>query len=85
MKRILKFYSPTCGPCKVMSKTLEEVSRATGVEVQNIDINDEGNENLIEEWKPRTIPTVFTIDSKEVVHEFKGIVNAQKIIDSLNE
>ena len=85
MKKILKFFSPTCGPCKVMSKNLEEVTKATGVEIQNVDITDEDNESLLDEWKPRTVPTVIVIDSKDKVHEFKGIVPAQKIIEVLND
>lgn len=88
MKRILKFFSPTCGPCKVMSKNLEEVTKVTGVKVIEVDVTDEedeGNKSLIDEWKPRTIPTVIVIDSKDEVHEFKGIVSAQKIIDILND
>ena len=85
MKKIIKFYSPTCGPCKVMSKHLEEVTKATGVEVQDIDITDEGNEALLDEWKPRTVPTVIVIDNNDEVHEFKGIVDAQKIIEVLND
>lgn len=85
MKKILKFYSPTCGPCKVMSKNLEEVSKVTGVEIQDIDITDEDNESLLNEWKPRTVPTVIAIDSKDEVHEFKGIVPAQKIIEVMND
>ena len=85
MKRILKFYSPACGPCKVMGKNLEEVTKVTGIEVQEVDITDEDNQSLLDEWKPRTVPTVIAIDSKDTVHEFKGIVPAQRIIDALNE
>lgn len=85
MKRILKFYSPSCGPCKVMGKNLEEVTKVTGIEVQEVDITDEDNQSLLDEWKPRTVPTIIAIDSKDTVHEFKGIVPAQRIIDALNE
>lgn len=85
MKRVLKFYSPTCGPCKVMSKKLEEVSKVTGVEVQDVDITDEDNESLIDEWKPRTVPTIIVMDTENnAVTEFKGIVPAEKIIEAIN-
>lgn len=82
--KIIKFYSPTCGPCKVMGKNLEEVTKITGIQVQEVDITDEDNQPLLDEWKPKTIPTVIVIDSKDNVYEFKGIVPAQKIIDVLN-
>lgn len=82
---ILKFFSPTCGPCKVMGKNLEEVSKLTGIEVQEIDISDENNMPLINKWKVRRIPTTIVIDNNDVVHEFKGIVPASKIMDELND
>lgn len=79
-KRILKFYSPTCGPCKVMSKKLEEVAKATGIEVQDVDITDEDNESLLDEWKIRTIPTTVVLGKhNELLGEFKGIVSIEKI------
>lgn len=80
MKKILKFYSPTCGPCKVMSKNLEEVSKVTDIEVQDIDITDEANESLLDEWKPRTVPTVIVLgENNELLGEFKGITTIEKI------
>lgn len=77
MKKILKFYSETCGPCKVMSKKLAELK---DVEIQEIDIADEANESLLEEWKIRAVPTIIVLNEKnELVQEFKGVVPIDKI------
>lgn len=77
MKRILKFYSETCGPCKVMSKKLAELKN---VEIQDVDINDEDNESLLDEWKIRTVPTIVVLDEhNNLLGEFKGITPIEKI------
>lgn len=83
MKKILKFYSPTCGPCKVMSRTL---STLTDVEIQDVDITDEDNESLLDEWKIRAVPTTIVLGEKgEFLSEFKGVVSADKIQKVINE
>lgn len=83
MKRILKFYSETCGPCRVMSKRLEGLKN---VKIQEIDINDEDNETLLDEWKIRTIPTVIVLaENGDFIAEFKGIVSIDRIQEALDK
>lgn len=77
MRKILKFFSPTCGPCKVMSKNL---STLEGVEIQDVDITDDSNEPLLEKYGIRTVPTTVVLnESDELVQEFKGVVPIEKI------
>lgn len=82
MKKILKFYSPTCGPCKVMSRNLNTLK---GVEIQDIDITDDDNESLMDEWKIRTVPTVIVLGkNNELLGEFKGVTPIEKIQEVLD-
>lgn len=76
MKKILKFYSKTCGPCKVMSKRLEELKN---VEIQEIDILDEDSEELVNKYKVTSIPTIIVLNDGEPVAQFKGIASIDKI------
>lgn len=72
MKQVLKFYSPTCGPCRVMANNLSKLS---DVEIHNIDVTDESNEAEIEKWKITTIPTtIFLNEEGELIYRFQGIV-----------
>jgi Thioredoxin. len=82
MKRVLKFYSEGCGPCKLMSKRLESLK---GAEVQDVDIADEDNESLMDEWKIRTVPTVIVLGEKnEFLGEFKGVTSVEKIQEAID-
>lgn len=77
MKKILKFYSPTCGPCKVMSRNLSVLK---GVEIQDVDTSDENNESLMDEWKIRTVPTIVVLaEDNSPLAEFIGITPIEKI------
>lgn len=77
MKKILKFYSETCAPCKVMNKKLKELK---DVEIQDIDITDNSNESLLNKWKIRSVPTIEILaEDNTLLAEFKGITSIEKI------
>lgn len=81
MKKILKFYSKTCGPCKVMTNTLSQVE---GAELREIDINDENSLSLMEKYNIRTIPTVIILNEDDSIKEvFKGIVPKESIENAI--
>lgn len=81
MKTILKFYSPTCGPCKAVSKNLEQIE---GVEIKSIDVTDSANGELLGKYNIRTVPTVIILgEDGGVQAEFKGVVTADKIKEAL--
>ena len=82
MKKILKSYSETCGPCKVMSKNLKGLE---GVEIQDVDVDDEANEPLLDEWNVRAIPTIVVLgESGELLDKFVGITPIEKIQEVIN-
>lgn len=55
--KILKFAAEWCGPCKMLSKTLEGY---TGIEIQEIDI-DKDQEVAIR-YNIRGVPTLVLLD-----------------------
>lgn len=84
--KVIKFYTEGCGPCKLVGQRLEEISKEVGFELLNVDIADEDNESLIDEWKPRTVPTVIIIDDdQKVVGEFKGMVTKEQLLEVLKK
>ena len=68
---IYKFYSPTCGPCKVLERNLQK----TNLEYQSIDITDESNEELIEKYNIQSIPVLLKVDENGIeLHRSKGVL-----------
>ena len=55
------FYSPTCGPCQMLSKLIDERLEAYGEEnnIKVVKCNITGNPKLAEAFKVRSVP--FTI------------------------
>jgi thioredoxin 1 len=63
MKKILRFTASWCGPCKMLSKTLEQIKTDVPIEVIDIDENSE----LATEYNIRSVPTLVIVkDEKEI-------------------
>lgn len=85
MAKILKFYSPLCGPCKVLEQNLKD----SGIEYVSINIFDDecidnlGNtEHLVEHYGVKALPTLIKIDdSGEVLDKKVGILNVEQLKD----
>ena len=83
MAKILKFYSPLCGPCRVLEQNLKD----SGIEYVSINIFDDecidnlGNtEHLVEHYDVKALPTLIKIDdSGEVLDKKVGILNVEQL------
>lgn len=77
--KILKFFSKTCGPCKVLSKNLREAN----IDVEEVDIQE--NQELAMKYNIRSVPTLIKVEGDQVLDRFTGIMNATQLKDWCNE
>lgn len=83
MAKILKFYSPLCGPCKVLEKNLKD----SGVEYVDINIFEDecieglgSPDQLVEHYGIKSIPALVKInDAKDVIDKKVGILSVEQI------
>jgi thioredoxin-like negative regulator of GroEL len=83
MAKLLKFYSPLCGPCKVLHKNIED----SGVEYININIFEDecfdnlgATEHLVEHYNVRALPTLIKIDDTgNELNRHVGILSVEQI------
>ena len=64
MKKIIKFWAPWCGPCRMYAPTFTKVAEKFKDQVQIIEVDvDQDTEGLAGEYKVRNIP--FTVMVRE--------------------
>lgn len=73
--KIIKFYSDTCGPCKVLDSNL----RKAGIEYESINANDDENDVLVEKYKIRAVPTLIKEDNGIEITRHTGIMTEEQL------
>ena len=71
--RSLKFYSDSCGPCKVLTKNLKEA----GIDVENINVQEDSY--LIDKYEIKNIPTLIKIENDTILDRFTGIMTVDQL------
>ena len=80
--KVLKIYSETCGPCRVLEKNLQ----AAGISHENIDVDSEQGEELVSKYEIRTVPTLILVDDEgHVINRYTGVMNVEELKDFVNE
>ena len=78
--KILKFYTTYCSQCKQQTKLLEGFTEA---EVISVDCDE--NEDLVEKYEVRGLPTLVIInENDEVISKFVGMTKPEVLKDAIN-
>lgn len=75
---VVDFFAEWCGPCKVLSKTLDEIETEFKDNFVFVKCNIEDEEELIEEWNITNIPTLVVFEKGDEITRWSG--NVSKVI-----
>lgn len=74
--KLLKIYSDTCGPCKVLEKNLQ----LANIEHESFNISSEQGEEIVDKYDVRAVPTLILLnDNNEVVKKHTGVMNVEDL------
>lgn len=74
--KLLKIYSDTCGPCKVLEKNLQ----LANIEHESFNISSEQGEEIVDKYDVRAVPTLILLnDNNEVVKKHTGVMNIEDL------
>lgn len=77
-KVLIDFYATWCGPCKVLSPTVEEIAKENAdIKVVKIDVDEE--EELANKYGVISIPTLIVIENGEVINKSVGVISKEEI------
>ena len=74
--KILKFYTDTCMPCKVVVKILEKIE---GLEVEPVNAIADENIGLVSEYNVFSTPTLIFLKEGKEVGRIMGMTTESKI------
>ena len=83
MYKLLDFYANWCGPCRMMSPIIEELSEDRSLEIQKIDIDS--NEELVREFGIMSVPTIVLLKDNREVARHSGFISKNDLQTWINK
>ena len=83
---LVDFWAPWCGPCKQLGPALEKVVTKAGGAVKLVKVNIDENQQLAQQLRIQSIPTVYAFYQGQPVDGFQGALpesQLQQFIDGL--
>lgn len=80
--RLIKLYSNSCGPCKVLENNLKQAN----IEHESVLVTSDEGEELVEKYNVRNIPTLLLLDDNDnLIKKFTGILTPDKLKEFCQE
>lgn len=80
-KVIVDFWAEWCGPCKLLSPILEEVSNILDMKIYKVNVDE--NPSLAGQFGIKSIPTIVIFDDGVRVKEVVGLRPKEEMIEKL--
>ena len=78
---IVDFWAPWCEPCKSLTPLLEDAIKGYEQELILAKIDIDQNQNIAEQLRIQSIPTIYTFFEGKVVDGFQGAKSNSEIIE----
>jgi thioredoxin 1 len=76
---LLDFWAEWCGPCKNVTKILDNLSDKVNIKKINIDDNPE----ITEQYKVTSVPTILFIKRGLIKDKLNGLITEKIIVDKI--
>lgn len=82
-KVLVDFYADWCGPCKMMSPIIDEISEEVKDNLKVGKINVDENQELAIKYNVMSIPTIMIFENGNLIKTFVGVTNKDDILSYL--
>ena len=82
-KVLVDFYADWCGPCKMMSPIIDEISEEMKDNLKVGKINVDENQELAIKYNVMSIPTIMIFENGNLIKTFVGVTAKQDILKEI--
>lgn len=79
-KVVVDFFATWCGPCKMLSPVMDEISNElSDINFYKVDVDK--NEDIAREYGIMSIPTIIIFENGKVINTIVGLKSKSDLID----
>lgn len=82
---LVDFWAVWCGPCKMLTPTIDQLSSEFDSKVKVGKVNVDENQQLAAQYGIMSIPTIIVFHEGKVVEQFIGVQPKNVYADALNK
>ncbi|MGE0561372.1 MAG: thioredoxin [Flavobacteriales bacterium] len=82
---LVDFYATWCGPCKMMSPILEDVSSQIKGKAKVLKIDIDKNPQAASYYNVRSVPTLILFKKGKQVWRQSGVVQTKQLVQIINQ
>jgi len=75
---LVKFYMPSCSPCKLLEPTIEKLSQTT-VGIAFFAVNVDQNPEIAQKYQLKSVPALILFLNGIVLAQMNGVQNEEQI------
>ena len=79
MKKVIKFWAPWCGPCRMYAPTFDKVAEKFEGQVEFVNINVDEDQAAAKEYQVRSIPLTILIKEDGTQINKTGALSATEL------
>ncbi len=76
---MIDFWAPWCGPCRMISPTVEELSKEYSGRLKVMKLNTDENSEIATKYKIMGIPTIMFFKNGTKLDQIVGVVPKQQL------
>lgn len=82
---LVDFFATWCGPCKVLSPTVETVGKELIGQIRVLKIDVDKNEALSAQYRIQAVPTLIVFKKGEILWRTSGVMDKNALIQQLKK
>lgn len=82
---LLDFYADWCGPCRALMPTVEKLAKEYKGKVEIRKINVDEQQEIAAKFNVRSIPSLFFLKDRKVMHSMKGAASENELKKHLDK
>jgi thioredoxin 1 len=82
---VVDFWAPWCGPCRILSPTIEQLAKEFAGKIMFGKLNVDENPRVASAFRIQSIPTVAIFKSSQMVDGFVGVASKSQIESKVSQ